>query len=77
MRRDKRINLEAFVRGLHSEAFYKRVEATCDGVIDIRLLEEDGILKNVLRVRTLKCQPHDNHWHEIEIKPNGEAFLTS
>ncbi len=77
MRRDKRINLEAFVRGLHSEAFYKRVEAASDGVIDIRVLEQDGVPKNLLRLRTLKGQPHDNHWHEIEIKSSGEAVLTT
>ncbi len=77
VRLDKRINLEAFVRGLHSESFYKRVEAACDGVIDIRVLEQDGLPKNLLRLRTLKGQPHDNRWHEIEIKPNGEAVLVS
>lgn len=77
MRRDKRIEVEAFVRGLHSESFYKRVEVACDGVIDIRVLEQDEVPKNLLRLRTLKGRPHDNHWHEIEIKPNGEAVLVS
>jgi len=75
MRRDTRVNLEAFVRGLHTESFYKRVEAACDGVVDVRVLEQDGVLRNVLRLRALKGQPHDNRWHEIEIKPNGEAVL--
>lgn len=73
----KRINLEAFVRGIHTESFYKRVEAACDGVIDIRILEQDGVPKNLLRLRTLKGQQHDNRWHEIEIKANGEAVLVS
>lgn len=77
VRRDLRINFEAFVRGLHSESFYKRVEASCDGVIDVRTQEENGVLKNVLRLRVLKGQPHDTRWHEIEIKPNGEAALIS
>jgi len=76
MRIDKRIHLEGFVRGLHSESFYKRIEAACDGVVDVRVLEQDGVLKNVLRLRTLKGQPHDTRWHEIEIKPNGEAVLS-
>jgi hypothetical protein len=77
MRRDGRINFEAFVRGLHSEWFYKRVEAACDGVIDIRLLEQDDGLRNVIRVRTLKGEPHDNRWHDITIQSNGEAVLVS
>ena len=77
VRRDLRINFESFVRGLHSEAFYKRVEASCDGVIDVRTQEENGVLKNVLRLRVLKGQPHNNRWHEIEITPNGETELTN
>jgi hypothetical protein len=74
-RRDKRVNFEGFIRGLHSESFYKRVEASCDGIVDVRVLEQDQGLKNVLRLRSLKGQPHDNRWHEIEIKPNGEAVI--
>jgi hypothetical protein len=73
----KRIQLEGYVRGVHGESFYKRVEAAEDGVIDIRVVEQDGVPKNLLRLRTLKGQPHDNRWHEIEIKPNGEAVLRS
>jgi len=77
IRMDKRIHLEGFVRGLHSEPFYKRIEAACDGIVDVRVLEQDGVLKNLLRLRTLKGQPHDTRWHEIEIRPNGEAALVS
>ena len=76
-RRDSRINFEGFVRGLHSESFYKRIEAACDGIIDVKVLEEKEGLKNLLRLRALKGQPHDNRWHEVEIKPNGEATLAT
>jgi len=73
----KRINLEGFVRGIHSESFYKRVEAASDGIIDIRVIEQDGVPKNFLRLRSLKGQPHDARWHEIQIKRNGEATLVT
>jgi len=40
-------------------------------------MERDDEVKNLLRIRSLKGQPHDTRWHEIEIKPNGEAVLTA
>jgi hypothetical protein len=30
-----------------------------------------------LRIRSLKGQPHDARWHEIQIKRNGEAALVT
>jgi hypothetical protein len=33
------------------------------------------VTKNLLKLRSLKGQPHDNRWHEIQVKPNGEAIL--
>ncbi len=76
-RRAKRIHISGFARGVHSDSFYKRLESSSDGVIDVRVIERDDEAKNLLRVRSLKGQPHDARWHEVEIKPNGEAVLTT
>ena len=76
-RRIKRANLLGFVRGLHTEAFYRRLENAADGLIEIRVLEHNDEVKNFLRIQSLKGQPHDTHKHEIEIKPNGEAVLST
>ena len=73
----KRVGLFGFVCGIHSESFYKRVENAVDGVIDLKVMERDDKVKSFLRVRSLKNQPCDTKWHEIEVKPNGEAFLSS
>ena len=74
-RKAKRIRIGAAVRGVHSESFYNRLESASDGIIDIRVMERDDETKNLLRVRSLKGQPHDSRWHEIEIRPNGEAVI--
>lgn len=76
-RKLKRISLFAFGRGLHSESFYRRLENIYDGVIDVRVMERDNEAKSHLRLQSLKGQPHDSRWHEIEIKGNGEAVLTN
>jgi len=75
MRRTKRVTFLGFVRGIHSESFYKRLESDVDGVIELRVTERDQEWKNLLCIRSLKGQRHDARWHEIEIKPNGEATL--
>ncbi len=72
-----RITMGGFVRGIHSESFYRRIEAACDGLIEVRVMEREDMVKNLVRVTSLKGQPHDTRWHEIEIKPNGEAVLVT
>jgi KaiC/GvpD/RAD55 family RecA-like ATPase len=74
-RREKRISLFGLVRGIHSESFYRRIESAVDGVVDCRVLEQGDESKSFLRIRSIKGQPYDGRWHEIEIKQNGEAAL--
>jgi KaiC/GvpD/RAD55 family RecA-like ATPase len=72
-----RVNLHGFGRGLHSEWFYRRLENVADGVLEVKSMERDDQLRTIVRVSGLKGQPHDARWHEIEIRPNGEAVLSS
>lgn len=76
-RRAKRIGLRGIATGIHSPMLYKRLENALDGVIDVRVLEQNGVPETFLRIRVLKSQPHDNRWYEIEIKSKGEAVLVS
>lgn len=76
-RKAKRIRIGGVARGVQAESFYKRLEGASDGIIDLRVMERDDEAKNFLRVRSLKGQPHDARWHEIELKPNGETMLVS
>ena len=76
-RKRKGVSLWGLVNGIHSEVYYKRLESALDGVIDVRVTEREGETKDLLRIRSLKGQPHDHSWHEIQIKENGEAALKS
>jgi len=77
VRRAKRISFDGVLRGVHTESFYRQLEGDHDGVIDLRVMERDEEAKNFLRVRSVKGQPHDSRWHEIQIKRNGEAALVT
>ena len=74
-RKAKRIRIGGAARGVQAESFYKRLEGASDGIMDLRVMERNDEIKNFLRLRSLKGQPHDTKWHEIEIKPTGEAVL--
>jgi KaiC/GvpD/RAD55 family RecA-like ATPase len=74
-RKRRSITIQGLVRGIHSDWLYKRMESASDGIIDLRVMEREEETKNLIRVRSLKGQPHDSRWHEIEIKSNGEAIL--
>ena len=76
-RKRKGVTIQGLVRGLHSDWLYKRMESASDGIIDIRVMERGEEAKNLLRLRTLKGQPHDTRWHELQIKSNGEATLST
>lgn len=76
-RRAKRITFHGIATGIHSEPFYRRMENASDGIIEMKVLERDNEAVDCLRVKSLKGQPRDARWHEIEIKPNGEAILSS
>jgi KaiC/GvpD/RAD55 family RecA-like ATPase len=76
-RRVKHIALQGLITGIHSEWFYKRMEAASDGVIEVKVRDIEGEAKSYLRLRSLRGQPHDSRWHLVEIKPNGEAVLVS
>jgi KaiC/GvpD/RAD55 family RecA-like ATPase len=76
-RKRNSITFQGFARGVHSEWVYRRMEADWDGVVDIRVMDEGGEAKSFLRIRSLKGQSHDGRWHEIEIRSNGEAVLST
>ena len=77
IRKAKKVGLCGLARGVHTESFYKRLAGAVDGTIDVRVMERDNEVKNLLRIRNLKGQPHDTRWHEIAIKPNGETTLVN
>lgn len=75
-RKRKGVTIQGLVRGVHTDWLYKRMESASDGIVDIRVMERGEEAKNMLRLRTLKGQPHDARWHVIEIKSNGETTLS-
>lgn len=76
-RRMRRVNIVGMLRRLHSESFYTRLENAFDGILELRVMERGEEVKNLLRVRSLKEQPHDSRWHEVQVDSKASATLVS
>jgi len=72
-----RIIIIGMSRGVHSEPFYRSLEGMFDGLVEVRALEHDDAIRNMLRIRNLKGQPQDSRWHEISVNSKGEASLVA
>ncbi len=71
----KSTSLAGLMKGMHSEWVYNRLEAACDGVIDFKVEEIDGEVKNFMRIRLLRNTRFDSRWHLLKFGENFEVTL--
>ncbi len=57
--------------GILDEAFLNYLRFIFDGVIEMAVTEEEGRLKRIIRVFSLKGGKHDTSWHEFTISDEG------
>lgn len=61
--------------GILDETFLNFLRFLFDGVIDMRVTDEGGQLRRLIRVYSLKMGRHDTSWHEFQITPKGIEIL--
>jgi archaellum biogenesis ATPase FlaH len=61
-------------KGVHDEQFTATVKYMVDGVIELKLDEENGALSNFLRIFTLKtAASYERSWKKMILTPKGLA----
>jgi class 3 adenylate cyclase len=65
-----------FVKGAASPEFYTKFEALCDGIVDVKSLQEGDRIAHYLRIRMLRGRSCDTSWHRIQLLDNGEVAMT-
>ncbi len=65
--------IHSFVTGVASDSFYKNFEALCDGIIDLRSLEEEGRFEHYARARTIRGTISDSRWRRLQVLETGEV----
>ena len=63
------------MRGVHSEAVYKKWEGASDAVVDFRLNESSDPSQNLMRIRSMRDVGLDGRWHKLKICENFEVML--
>jgi len=68
-------SMTAFTTGVHSDWFYKQLEAAFDGIVDLKFDDNSDPPKNLMRIRSMQNVQHDARWHELRVGDNFEITL--
>ena len=71
----KSTSIAGLMKGVHSQVAYNRLEAASDGIVDIKVEEQEGEIRNLLRIRTLRNTVFDSRWHRLKINDNFQVTL--
>jgi KaiC/GvpD/RAD55 family RecA-like ATPase len=63
------------MEGVHSEWAYKQLEGSVDGIIEFKLNEAAGTLKDVVQIRTMRNVHYNREMTELKVQVNFEVTL--
>jgi len=69
------ITVNGFVKGIASEAFYRKNEALYDGVFDMVTNEKGGRLEHFIRARRVQGESIDSRWKPVRLRPRGQVVI--
>ncbi len=68
--------IHSLVTGAADEAFYRKFEAICDGILDFKSEERAGEIRHFARVRMMRSRRFDSHWKAISISEDGGVRIS-
>ena len=69
------VGVWALLKGVASDAFYRQVEASFDGIIELKAEDKESGIEQKLRVRTMRGKRFDSKWHTLKLQDSGEVAL--
>lgn len=70
------ILFSSVLAGVASAAFHKQFESICDGIIDFKCEENQGELRQLVRVSAMRGKKYDSKWRKLELLNDGEVTLS-
>ena len=67
--------IHSVAKGVCSEYIYKTMEASVDGIVDLKIDEEGGEVRNLIRIRNMRSVGFDSRWRRLKIDDNFEVTL--
>ncbi len=71
----KSTSVRGIITGVHSDSVYRQLEAAADGVVDLKVEEVEGEVKNLIRIRKMLNATFDARWHPLKVDQNFEVTL--
>ena len=71
----KLTQIGGLIRGVLDDWVYRRLEASSDAVIDFKLDESGGKVRNLIRVRVMRNLRFDSSWQPVKVNENFELTL--
>lgn len=71
----KLLMFTSLVTKVTSEAFYRKFEAFCDGIIDFRSEEQGGRIKQYVRIRNVRERFFESQWQSLRLQHDGKISL--
>ncbi len=69
------VGLHSVVTGIASDAFYRQIEQSCDGIIDFKNEEKGAEIEQYIRVRILRGKRYNSRWRRLSQLDEGEVAL--
>jgi KaiC/GvpD/RAD55 family RecA-like ATPase len=63
------------MKGVHSEWAYRQLEGSADGIIDFRLEEAGGKIRDLMQIRTMRNVHYNRALAELKLQDNFEVRL--
>jgi len=65
----------AYLRGVHPEWVYKRLEAAYDGVVEFKLDDSGEQMFDLMRIASIRNVGFDRSWHRLNVEDNLRVKL--
>jgi len=69
------VSISGIMRGVHSDWFYRQLEAQVDGIVDFRLDESGEEPNNLMRIRNMRSLKFHSQWHHLTVTENFEVAV--
>ena len=63
------------MKGVHSEWAYKQLEGSADGIIDFKLEEVSGKIRDLIHIRTMRSVHFNREQTELAVGENFEVTV--
>jgi KaiC/GvpD/RAD55 family RecA-like ATPase len=67
--------IHSIAKGVCSEYIYRNLETSADGIIEVKVDDQGGEVRNLIRIRSMRNMSYDSRWHPLKLDEKFEVTL--